>query len=302
MIAASRFALAEGTRAPSGPPSAARRSEPPPGFTLIELLVVMGIIAILASLLLPALAGAKERAQDTTCLNNLRQIGIGMRLYQDDHQTRFPPAWVQKRDPVTGQPTGMVDVRWTLGGKSPKDDPHAQRVYAPAEIRPLNPYVPAYESFRCPKDKGVAVQSCECVDMTGTKWDELGCSYHYNAGDLTPLANPATLRPQADAAEGVAAKPEDWPPEPSRYLLVHEPPARPWGCPGRAAIWEQWHRAQGRSEFPDPAIAPQRFLSPVLFVDSHVKVLNFSRALVADPVHPYEPTADWIWYRPADNE
>jgi len=281
--------------------SSAACSDAAQGFTLIELLVVIAIIAILASLLLPSLAGAKERAQETTCINNLRQIGIGMRLYQDDHQTRFPPAWVEKRDLTTGQALGTIDVRWTLGGKSPKNDEHMLREYAPPEIRPLNRYVPAYESFRCPKDKGAIVQNCHCGDMSGSKWDEMGCSYHYNAGGFTGLANPPTLLPQADAAEGLAAKPEDWPPEPSRYILVHEPPARPWGCPGRAAFWHQWHRAQGRSSFSDPTFAPKKFVSPVLFVDSHVKVHNFSRALTADPVHPYEPTADWIWYRPADN-
>ena len=69
----------------AGPKSAERI-----GFTLIELLVVMAIITILAGLLLPALSRATLKAKSIASLSNVRQLGLGMRLYQDDQAGRFP--------------------------------------------------------------------------------------------------------------------------------------------------------------------------------------------------------------------
>lgn len=62
------------------------------GFTLIELLVTLGVISILASLLLPALAGGRARADSARCLSNLRQIGIAVRMYSVEHEGFLPHA------------------------------------------------------------------------------------------------------------------------------------------------------------------------------------------------------------------
>ena len=66
--------------------------------------------------------------------------------------------------------------------------------------------------------------------------------------------------------------------------------------------WYQWHRNRGKTDFLDPRLAPARFFSPVLFVDGHAAVFNFTKALCTDPYYPFEETKDWIWYQPLEEE
>jgi prepilin-type N-terminal cleavage/methylation domain-containing protein/prepilin-type processing-associated H-X9-DG protein len=68
-------------------------------FTLVELLVVIAIIAILASLLLPTLSKAKERAKAVQCLNNLKQTALATKMYMDDHNGVIVPLWIQQGAP-----------------------------------------------------------------------------------------------------------------------------------------------------------------------------------------------------------
>jgi prepilin-type N-terminal cleavage/methylation domain-containing protein len=82
------------------------------GFTLTELMIVMGIIAVLISLLLPAVQSAREAARRAYCENNLRQLGIALANYMSTH-TVFPPGVVNDKGPISNLPQGY-DHGWIV--------------------------------------------------------------------------------------------------------------------------------------------------------------------------------------------
>jgi prepilin-type N-terminal cleavage/methylation domain-containing protein len=280
------------------------RLSPEPAFTLIELLVVIAIIGILASMLLPVFSRSKETAHMTTCRNNLRQMAITVKLYADDHQNRFPGKYIARVNPTDGLPIGGYwNAQYTMGGPDGKPEWMDEAGEAPpAAYRPFYNYMRPSEVYRCPRDKGMPAGR-----LNPTNWENLGCSYHYNAGALAWIVGGKPKHPFADQGMDLAEKPEGWVPEPVRHILFYEPPARIYAPiqslfrpKSSGAIWYEWHLSTTVTEFADPRFARARFISPISFVDGHVARHDFTQRIIEDLRFPYEPTKDWVWYKPGD--
>lgn len=121
------------------------------GFTLVELLVVIAIIAILAALLLPGLAAAKESARTTRCLNNLRQLGLGVTLYAADHRA-FPIFTFDLTGETVAYPFWHQQIR-----------PYTQSDWT-------------NDLYRCPSYSGLTLAATDSGDPLG--------SYGYNANGV----------------------------------------------------------------------------------------------------------------------
>lgn len=137
-------------------PTQKRRRNARPGFTLIELLVVIAIIAILAAILFPVFARAREAARASSCLSNTRQIATGVQMYTQDYDEIYPWMW---------QGSGGANA-WT---HIPTGETATTNYTIWAEF--IDPYVKNKGIFQCPSYKRIQSQM---------PYAEFPNSYHYN--------------------------------------------------------------------------------------------------------------------------
>jgi len=110
-----------------------------PGFTLIELLVVIAIIAILAAILFPVFARAREKARQVSCLSNLKQLSLGMMMYAQDYDETWPLAYYYSPD-FGEEFSWDFHINWNTGAH---------------EVGLIGPYTKNEQIHACPSAKGL---------------------------------------------------------------------------------------------------------------------------------------------------
>ena len=163
-------------------------------FTLIELLVVIAIIAILAAILFPVFARAREQARKASCTSNVKQLGLAWMMYVQDYDETFPPnnspaaagsEWVLRPGSFPCRPCRPINRNTNL--------PYDPRVFA-------LPYIKNLGIFACPSDRGIDRALVPDEPTTAQVWKEVaqggeGTSYCLNTVTTRLKAMAAIPRP-----------------------------------------------------------------------------------------------------------
>ncbi|HEX8552906.1 MAG TPA: DUF1559 domain-containing protein [Abditibacteriaceae bacterium] len=164
------------------------------GFTLIELLVVIAIIAILASILFPVFARARENARRSSCQSNLKQLGLGFMQYTQDYDERLP---LSSHSATANNAVGGWIVR-TAGSANT-----VAGGYRP-ELGSIYPYTKSVQIYVCPSDtqgknSGNSYSSNECL-YSGVSSDQF-----YLGKSLAAINQPSSMMLLSEEASGPTA-------------------------------------------------------------------------------------------------
>ncbi len=229
-------------------------------FTLIELLVVVAIIAILASLLLPALSRAKQKALSIRCAANQSQIGKAYFMYCDENNEFYP----SPRD-------------WaSTGGKDGTYD-----VFVAATNRPLNAYIGrSYELFHCPADKGdywaevnLGRKTTNCFQQYGNSYlvqfsidyymVKKVCGVYGDKANISIKSTEVSVKPSTKIIQG------DWIWHANRDVSLPR---------------HIWHNYKGKTRM------------QMLFGDSHVEFYQFLPTAQMEAIATKKPDVNWKWW------
>lgn len=242
-------------------------------FTLIELLVVIAIIAIIAALLFPAISAVKAKAQRTTCMNNLRQINLGVRMYTDDSNDTSPNTPSTNNSPsldnfidFTGYKKLMKSNVGLNGASSPQDKLFA----CPADT---------FYYDLLPNGQGFVPHGLHEQSFSDYS------SYAFNAGTTTNLLGTRT--------PGLAGRKISSIKEPTKTALVAEIPA---------LFPYSWHEPKRPFSMENAVFNNAKNM--VSFVDGHVSYIkiywNTNRVLsggisYATTAADYDPPAGYVY-------